>query len=89
MQLVYPVICHTLCRYPAGCACNYTDNAQFNKCPAGYRCSRNTFPTVENDAVPDMSVARLQAICIPCDAGQFCGVGTWVKVGGCRRDCSG
>ncbi|KXZ43636.1 hypothetical protein GPECTOR_84g312 [Gonium pectorale] len=57
---------------PPGCPCNYTANAAFNRCPAGYICSRQAARSVPNDYFFEPSWEQMQAACVPCVQGQYC-----------------
>ncbi len=129
-----------------GCPCNYTSDAQYNRCPQGFRCSRQVRPGhpsrvgepnrpvlqlprapprrlaakgserppgcclpappralhaalpsflvpacplgpppaqayvgMSTDMVYDPAFGQLSGLCVPCDAGQFCGEGVYIK----------
>ncbi|KAL6748717.1 hypothetical protein V8C86DRAFT_1122712 [Haematococcus lacustris] len=62
-----------------GCPCNATARAAAFRCPAGTRCSRAAFKALSSDVLLDPTGARLQAVCVACEAGQFCPEGTFVK----------
>ncbi|KAG2488394.1 hypothetical protein HYH03_013080 [Edaphochlamys debaryana] len=61
-----------------GCPCNYTANAASLRCPAGYRCSRLAYVGLSTDILVDPVWAEMQAMCIPCDAGQSCPEGLYI-----------
>ncbi len=64
-----------------GCPCNATGNAYSFRCPGGYRCSAAAYHGLDSDVVLQPALGRLRAVCVPCSPGQFCPLGTFVKVG--------
>ncbi|PNH12831.1 hypothetical protein TSOC_000201 [Tetrabaena socialis] len=58
-----------------GCPCNFTSGAQYNRCPAGYRCNRVSYLGLSTDVLHDSTWAQLPGICVGCDAGQYCAEG--------------
>ncbi|KAG2425449.1 hypothetical protein HXX76_013659 [Chlamydomonas incerta] len=62
-----------------GCACNLTSDAAANRCPSGFRCSRSGYLALSADVLVDTAWAALGGVCVPCDAGQYCAEGVYVK----------
>ncbi|KAG2436216.1 hypothetical protein HXX76_006528 [Chlamydomonas incerta] len=62
----------------AGCFCNATTDAATFMCPAGQRCSRSAYTGLETDMLRAPTGQLLQAVCVPCQAGQYCGEGTYL-----------
>ncbi|GIL43796.1 hypothetical protein Vafri_1407 [Volvox africanus] len=62
-----------------GCFCNATTNAETFRCPAGQRCSRDTFLGLETDTPRDPTAQIFRALCVVCDQGQYCPEGTSLK----------
>lgn len=66
-----------------GCACNLTSDPAANRCPSGFRCSRSGYLALSADVLVDPVWAALGGVCVPCDAGQYCAEGVYVKVRVC------
>ncbi|KAG2440684.1 hypothetical protein HYH02_010263 [Chlamydomonas schloesseri] len=62
-----------------GCACNLTSDPASFRCPSGYRCSRSGYLALSTDVLTDPTWAALGGACVPCDAGQYCAEGVYVK----------
>lgn len=79
----------------AGCFCSASATAATFLCPAGQRCSRAAYSGLETDMLRAPTGQLLQAVCVPCMAGQYCGEGTYLAVrvcaggGGGQRACGG
>ncbi|KAG2452836.1 hypothetical protein HYH02_002182 [Chlamydomonas schloesseri] len=63
----------------AGCFCNASTSATNFMCPAGQRCSRAAYRGLETDMLREPTGQLLQAVCVSCLAGQFCGEGTYLQ----------
>ncbi|GFR49862.1 hypothetical protein Agub_g11964 [Astrephomene gubernaculifera] len=62
-----------------GCYCNATRGAATFRCAAGSRCSRSAFRGLDSDAPMAPTAALLRALCVACEAGQYCGEGTYLQ----------
>ncbi len=63
-----------------GCPCNATVNAASFQCPGGYRCSPASYHGLDSEVVLQPALGTLKAVCVPCQIGQFCPLGTSLKV---------
>ena len=81
--------CHLLPARPpsVGCPCNATAQAASFRCPAGSRCSRLAYQGLSSSVLEDDTAALLQAVCTPCEDGQYCAEGTYLQaeVGSSRQ----